>query len=188
MEETPHETDSEAESGSQWHRACALFKSVHIRKPRRRHLWEPVVFLFRSVPGPAANTLAEQIARAKEEEYPVLGGDIVRWVFCEFENIQTLMDDPTEQGAEVYWTFFERVDAIQNPKRRAGNKLEQLKGGRLGEYGIRIKQLVCSLWRPAPCTCTCRSTQSGDSFRPASPAHRRFDLPAAPSGRCSRAG
>ena len=101
---------ADPDSAPCWHWACALFKCVHIGKPRRRHLWERVVFLFHSARGPAADTAAEQIARSKEHEYRVLGGDVARWVFCEFENIQPLMDELTDQGAEVYWTFFERVD------------------------------------------------------------------------------
>jgi hypothetical protein len=99
-----------------WYFVRATYKAVHLGRVRRRHLWERTVFLIRAlgndglVPHEMAVLRANEVAREKEHEYEVEGGDTVRWVFQQIEDIQPLVDEPFGDGTEVYWEFFERVD------------------------------------------------------------------------------
>jgi hypothetical protein len=102
----------------EWYWVSALFKAVHIGSSRKRHLWERTVFLVRATSGPKATDIAEKVARGKEEEYLAAGGDKVRWVFQEIEKIQPLVDERFEDGTEVYWEFFERVDGAAKIRKR----------------------------------------------------------------------
>jgi hypothetical protein len=53
---------------------------------------------------------AERIARSKESDYLSATGDPIRWTFERVEDIQCLIDTAFEDGTEVYWEFFEKVD------------------------------------------------------------------------------
>lgn len=93
-----------------WFWAAALFKAVHPKRPRRRHLWERTVFLVRAPDETTARERAREIALGKEHEYVTATGDELRWTFQEIEDVQSLHDAELGAGTEVYWKFFERVD------------------------------------------------------------------------------
>lgn len=94
----------------QWYWASALFKAVHVDRPRRRNVWEQKVFLVRAAADHEAWSRAETMARAREHEYLAATGDTVRWCFEEIEDVQPLHDGDLASGSEVFWRFFERVD------------------------------------------------------------------------------
>lgn len=94
----------------EWYWVSATYKAVHAGVARRRHLWERTVFLVRAGDDAQAKVAAAEVARGKEHEYIAAGGDTVRWVLQEVEDVQPLFDADIGPGTEVYWTFFERVD------------------------------------------------------------------------------
>jgi hypothetical protein len=98
------------EDGPAWYWVSATYKAVHLGVPRKRHLWERTVFLIRASSDAEAADVARQVAREKEHEYLAAGGDMVRWVLQEVEEIHELFESDIQQGTEVYWEFFERVD------------------------------------------------------------------------------
>ena len=96
----------------------AVYKAIHPDGPRRKHLWERTVFL---IPMPARpdngdpsdlQAVAERVARSKECEYLAVSGGRVQWTFQGIEDIQRVLDPDFEEGTEVYWEFFYRVDKI----------------------------------------------------------------------------
>ena len=98
-----------------WYCVRATYKSVHVREPRRRHLWERTFFLLSAPPhqGPAdVRRRAEQVARTKEDEYVAVAGNTVRWIFHEVEDIEELPSFSPETGGEVYCELFTRVDKV----------------------------------------------------------------------------
>jgi hypothetical protein len=105
-------------SDEPWFWAAALFKAVHPKRPRKRHLWERTVFLVRAPDEAAARERARDVALRKEHEYITATGDQLRWTFQEVEEVQSLHDAELGEGAEVYWQFFERVD---RPKQKQGS-------------------------------------------------------------------
>jgi hypothetical protein len=117
MAESKRSRGQTSQRGEQrWYWVKAAYKAVRLGAPRRRHLWETTVFLIQAAEGSderdpvLLREKAERIARSKECEYLAAGGDTVRWTFQGIEDIQCLVDVATEDGAEVYWEFFERVD------------------------------------------------------------------------------
>lgn len=96
--------------GVRWWWVSALYKCVHINKPRRRHLWERTVFLIRASDAQEAERVAWEVGRGKEHEYQVAGGETVRWALHSIEQCMDLFDAEIGQGTEVYWALFERVD------------------------------------------------------------------------------
>lgn len=94
----------------QWFWDAALFKAVHLERPRKRHLWERTVFLVRAPDEASARERAREVALGKEHEYVTATGDRLRWAFQAVEEIQALVQDQLAEGTEVYWQFFERVD------------------------------------------------------------------------------
>jgi hypothetical protein len=110
-------------SEQSWYFVKATYKAVHLGRPRRRHLWERVIFLIRApqadglTPHGMALLRAEEVAREKEHEYEAAGGDTVRWVFQQIEEVKQLIDDEFVDGVEVYWQFFTRVDKKEQPPR-----------------------------------------------------------------------
>jgi hypothetical protein len=109
-------TDAENQN---WYWVSALYKAVHLGTSRKRHLWERTVFLIRAAGEADAACIAKEQARAKEQEYVAAGGDTIRWVFQEVEQIHELFDREMGQGTEVYWEFFERVDGSAHVPRRS---------------------------------------------------------------------
>jgi len=95
-----------------WFYVAADYKSVHLGKSRKRHLWERRVFVFRARPEEAADRAAG-IAKQNEHEYVSATGDHVRWELQEIESLAELFDDEITEGTEVYWDYFVRVDKAQ---------------------------------------------------------------------------
>jgi hypothetical protein len=99
-----------------WYWVKATYKAVHLGKARRRHLWQRIVFLIRAPetddlsPPPTVWSKAEEVARRKEHEYKAVGGETVRWVVQQIDDVRQLLDEEIIEGTEVYWEFFERVD------------------------------------------------------------------------------
>jgi hypothetical protein len=52
----------------------------------------------------------ERVACTKEHEYMGGKGDTIRWVCQEIEAIHSLLDREFEEGTEMYWELFHRVD------------------------------------------------------------------------------
>lgn len=100
-----------------WYSATVLFKAVHPGAVRRRHLWERNTFLLRASEDCSIAEKAERIAREMEHEYESAGGQLVRWEFQSVEKIQELFDAELDDGTEVCWEFFERVDKAQGSDR-----------------------------------------------------------------------
>jgi hypothetical protein len=96
-----------------WYWVAATYKAVHVGVPRKRHLWERTVFLLRA-PADCDRVFlwekAERVARTKEREYVGGTGDTIRWTFQEIEAIHSLFDRDLDDGTEVYWELFHRVD------------------------------------------------------------------------------
>jgi hypothetical protein len=67
------------------------------------------VFFARATNDNHARALANEVAREKEIECDT-ATHRVRWVFQQIEDVQCLHDSEFENGTEVYWEFFERVD------------------------------------------------------------------------------
>jgi hypothetical protein len=112
--------EDESQAGEQsWYCVKATYKAVNPGRPRRRHLWERNVFLIRAPrsdeidPHPMALLRAEEVARGKEHEYEVEGGKVCRWVFQQIEAVLQLGEVELEDGVEVYWEMFERVDKTE---------------------------------------------------------------------------
>lgn len=93
-----------------WFWVSALFKSEHLNKVRKRHLWERTVFLVRATTKELAEQYAQNLAKNKEIEYESANNDSVRWTFQGIERINELHDEAISDGTEVFWEFFERVD------------------------------------------------------------------------------
>lgn len=93
-----------------WYSAVALFKSEHVGKPRKRHLWERTIFLLRASGMMEAVETAERIAREQECDYVSASGDTVHWTFQSIEDVLELLDNEVKEETEVYWKLFERVD------------------------------------------------------------------------------
>ena len=102
----------QSETETAWYWAAALFKSVHVGKPRRRHLWQRSVFLVRAGTAPKAAQRAEALAVGMEHEYKGGTGDFIRWQFQSIEAIHPLDGEEVGEGAEVYWQFYEKVDPL----------------------------------------------------------------------------
>jgi hypothetical protein len=110
---------------SPWYWVAATYKSVHIGVSRKRHVWQRIVFLIRALDEDEAAIIAHQVALAKEHEYLVDGGDTLRWVFQEIEEIHGVFDREIGQGTEVYWEFFERVDGTAGSSNRGKHRSRQ---------------------------------------------------------------
>lgn len=93
-----------------WYSISTTYKSIHVDVPRKRHLWEHLVFLVRAPNEASAKKVALQVAEEKQHEYLASRGDVVRWVFQDVESIQEILDDEIHQGTEVFWEFYEKVD------------------------------------------------------------------------------
>jgi uncharacterized protein DUF4288 len=96
-----------------WYCVRAIYRSVRVGQPRRRHLYERTFFIFRAASGADSAGLEERartIALGKEQEYVAVGGHTVRWVLDSIEDVIQLIQFDPEEGGEVYWEFFERVD------------------------------------------------------------------------------
>jgi hypothetical protein len=98
------------DSDLEWYWVAATYKAVHLGRVRRRHLWERTVFLIRAASAEEATVIAQRVACDKEHEYLAVKGDTVRWVLQEVEDIQPLHDQVFEDGTEVFWQFFDRID------------------------------------------------------------------------------
>lgn len=93
-----------------WYWAPARYKSVHVSKPQRKHLWERTVFLVRDETDDQAREIAERLAEEKQHEYLTADGKLLRWVLVDVEEVKSLIDQDLSQGTEVYWEFFYKVD------------------------------------------------------------------------------
>jgi hypothetical protein len=108
-----------------WYWVAATYKAVHSKVARKRHLWQRIVFLIQAESEADAATIAGQVARDKEHDYLVEGGDTVRWTLKEVEEIRELFDRNIQQGTEVYWEFFTRVDRAVDattPRKQHGRR------------------------------------------------------------------
>jgi hypothetical protein len=106
-----------SQTNTRWFYVAADYKSVHIGKSRKRHLWERRVFVFRARPEEAADRAA-RIAKQNEHEYISATGDRVRWELQAIESSAELFDDEITDGTEVYWDWFVRVDKDQPATRQ----------------------------------------------------------------------
>lgn len=94
-----------------WWSVTATYKSVHPEQlTRRRNLWERTTFLIRADGETEAQAVARDVAKGKEHGYTVASGDTVQWTLGEIEDVQELIDEKVQQGMEVRWQFFERID------------------------------------------------------------------------------
>lgn len=96
-----------------WYCVRAIYRSVRIGQPRKRHLYERTFFVFRAAHGLDSSSLqehAKRLAMEKEQEYAAVTGHTVRWVLDSIEDIKELIRFDPDEGGEVYWEFFERVD------------------------------------------------------------------------------
>ena len=71
------------------------------------------MFIFRAEVN-NAKVVAVNIAQSKEHEYKNSKGKDVRWTFQEVNQIESLFDQQPQDGTEVYWHFFEKVDKSAN--------------------------------------------------------------------------
>ena len=95
-----------------WYGVTATYKAAHPGQRRRRHLWERITFLIRAENDASAEIAARRVAEEKEHEYTTASGDMVRWVVQEIESVQSILDDDIDEGTEVSWQFYERVDKM----------------------------------------------------------------------------
>ena len=100
----------------QWFWVAALYKSVHLGRRFKKHMWERRVFLIRA-DTISAERIALKIAKSHEDEYKAVGGDMVRWVFQGVEDCQELFDKRIAHGTEVFWDFFYGVDTPERPNK-----------------------------------------------------------------------
>lgn len=98
------------ETDKQKYGVAARYKAVHVGSQRRRHLWEQIIFVIYARDEDDAKVVAEMVAREKEHEYLNEAGEIVHWVLMEIEQVKKISDDMSQNGAEVYCDFFEKVD------------------------------------------------------------------------------
>lgn len=110
-----------------WWWASAVYKGEHVDRPRRRNLWERIVFLLRARNQQEAYERAQELARSKEAFYTTAVGDQLRWTLQAVEGVQELFDQALEEGSEVYWEFFERIDPAQKVEQAASPHSKQLK-------------------------------------------------------------
>jgi Domain of unknown function (DUF4288) len=95
-----------------WFWVSALYKHIDSREkqtPRRKHLWERRVFVFQVQRG-GERREARRVAKAAEIKQKNPDGGTVHWKLMEVEAYSELFDKRIRSGAEVYWTFFNRVD------------------------------------------------------------------------------
>ncbi|MHB1001538.1 MAG: DUF4288 domain-containing protein [Armatimonadota bacterium] len=97
-------------AGGQWYGFAAKYKSVHVGKPRKRHLWERTFFVIFASDDEHAELVAEKVAKEKEDEYLNMHNETVHWTLMEIEEVKPLFDESISNGTEVYWEFFERFD------------------------------------------------------------------------------
>ena len=95
----------------QWYWVSATYKSVIVGKLRRRNLWQDLVFLFQAVPDSNLALIAANIARRKQHTYLNKSGLAVEWVFQRINKVESLFDQEPKEGTEVFWRFYEKVDA-----------------------------------------------------------------------------
>lgn len=92
-----------------WYWASATYKATVPGKKQKRPLWQDIVFIFQ------ANTddvqaVASEIAQKKEHRYENSKGSEVRWIFQKINQIEELFDRQPQNGTEVYWKLYEKLD------------------------------------------------------------------------------
>ena len=94
-----------------WYWASAKYKAITGDSSKRKHLWQDIVFLFRASSSDDAQGVALSIAKGKEHTYKNHKQDNVQWMFQQVNQIEELFDQSLQDGAEVYWKFYEKVDS-----------------------------------------------------------------------------
>ncbi len=82
-----------------------------------QHLFERRVFVIRAVRG-QERKVARRVAKCRETKIRDAAGVTVTWQLQEIEGYAELFDKRITSGAEVYWSYFIRVDAARKPAAR----------------------------------------------------------------------
>lgn len=96
-----------------WFWVCAVYKSTQSSASMldsRQHLYERRVFVIRAVRG-QERKVARRVAKSRETRIKDEDGVTVAWQLQEIEGYAELFDKRITSGAEVYWSYFIRVDA-----------------------------------------------------------------------------